>query len=126
MFPDQDETIAWVLEGDPAIRWQTLRDLQDQPASVWQAERQLVSTTGWGCQLLDEQDGDGTWGGGLYGPKWTSTTYTLLLLRHFGIDPSNHQAQRGVGLIWDGARYFDGGLTSAASVDAPEACVTSM
>lgn len=126
MFPDEAETVAWLLEGDPAIRWQTLRDLQDQPASVYEPERQLVSTAGWGRRLLDEQSGDGTWGGGLYSPKWTSTTYTLLLLGHCGLDPSNAQARKGVELVWDGARYFDGGLTCAASVDAPEACVTSM
>jgi hypothetical protein len=119
-------TIAWLLDGDPAIRWQVKRDLIDTPAQDVQAERALVSTTGWGRQLLDRQDPEGTWAGGLYSPKWTSTTYTLLLLRHCGLDPGNDRAREGVALIWEGARYFDGGLTPAVSVDAPEACATSL
>ena len=123
---DDDGIVDWLLTGDPAICWQTRRDLLDQPATVYESERQQVSTTGWGRRLLDQQDPDGTWGGDLYGGKWTSTTYTLLLLFRCGLDPGNQQAQRGVELIWDGARYFDGGLTPAASVDAPEACVTSL
>lgn len=121
-----EETIAWLLQGDPAIRWQTKRDLLDAPAAEVESERALVATTGWGRELLDVQDPSGTWAGGLYGPKWTSTTYTLLLLRHCGLAPGHPAARRAVEQIWDGARYFDGGLTSAASVDAPEACVTSL
>jgi hypothetical protein len=118
--------LDWLLDGDPAIRWQTKRDLLDAPPDVYNAERAVVATTGWGAQLLERQDRSGTWAGGLYGPKWTSTTYTLLLLRHCGLIPGHPAALRGVELIWDGARYFDGGLTPAVSIDAPEACVTSM
>ena len=122
----QQQTIRWLLDSDPAIRWQVMRDLLDSPAEDVEAERAMVSTTGWGRQLLDRQDPEGSWAGGLYSPKWTSTTYTLLLLRHCGLDPTDEQAQRGVTLIWEGARYFDGGLTPAVSVDAPEACATSL
>lgn len=118
--------VAWLLEGDRAIRWQTLRDITEAPADVIDSERLLVTTTGWGAKLLSLQDPDGTWGGGLYGPKWTSTTYTLLLLRRLGLDPTEPRATLGVERIWDGARYFDGGLTPAVSIDAPEACATSM
>ena len=125
-FPDDGDVVEWLLAGDPAIRWQTLRDLLDQPAERCEAERALVSTTGWDRRLLDHQDRDGTWGGGLYSPKWISTTYTLLLLGRCGLDRAEPRAQRGVQLIWDGARYFDGGLTPAVSIDAPEACATSM
>ncbi len=121
-----EETLEWLLAGDPAIRWQTMRDLLDSPGSQVQHERSLVATTGWGHELLNHQDPAGTWAGGLYSPKWTSTTYTLLLLRHCGLAPGHPAALRGVELIWDGARYFDGGLTPATSIDAPEACVTSI
>ena len=120
------ETLEWLLAGDPAIRWQTKRDLLDAAGDEVDAERARVATTGWGRMLLGHQDPAGTWGGGLYSPKWTSTTYTLLLLRHCGLARTNPAALRGVELIWDGARYFDGGLTCAASIDAPEACVTSI
>ena len=124
--PDDGAVIDWLLAGDPAIAWQARRDLLDQPAEVYDRERAKVSTTGWGRRLLDHQDADGTWGGGLYSPKWISTTYTLLLLRRCGLHPTDTRAQRAVGLVWDGARYFHGGLTPAASIDAPEACATSM
>lgn len=79
--------IEWLLEGDPAIRWQTLRDLTDASQTETVAERIKVSTEGWGARLLALQSDDGHWGGGIYSPKWISTTYTLILLRRFGIDP---------------------------------------
>jgi hypothetical protein len=118
--------VEWLLGGDAAIRWQTRRDLLDQPEEVYAHDRAAVSTTGWGRRLLDLQSPDGTWGGGLYGPKWTSTAYTLLLLRRCGLEPTDARARRGVEQLWDGARYFDGALTTAATIDLPEACITSM
>ncbi len=118
--------VGWLLEGDPAIRWQVMRDLLDAPAAEVAAERARVAATGWGGELLARQDRAGTWAGGLYGPKWTSTAYTLLLLRRCGLPAATPDARRGVELLWEGARYFDGGLTPARSIDAPEACVTSM
>jgi len=121
-----EPALTWLLEGDPAIRWQTMRDLLDAPAEDVAAERALVEEVGWGKDLLDRQDPAGTWGGGLYGPKWTSTTYTLLLLRRCGLAPHTSAALRGVELLWEGATYTGGGLTCARSIDAPEACVTSM
>ncbi len=126
MEPVSKRVLDWLLDGDPAIRWQTKRDLLDAPEEEIDAERALVETNGWGAHLLARQDPSGTWAAGLYGPKWTSTTYTLLLLRHCGLAPGHPAASRGVERIWDGARYFDGGLTSAITIDAPEACVTSM
>jgi hypothetical protein len=86
----------WLLDSDPSIRWQVMRHLLDEPADVVAAERARVATEGWGKRLLDLQTDDGQWGGGDYSPKWTSTTYTLLLLRHLGIDPATPQAQRAV------------------------------
>lgn len=124
--PPTEGTVRWLLAGDAAIRWQTKRDLLDAPPEEVEAERRRVATTGWGRSLLDRQDPSGRWAGGLYSPKWTSTAYTLLLLRHCGLIPGHPAALRGVAQIWDGARYFDGGLTAAVSVDAPEACITSM
>lgn len=101
-------------------------DIAGRASPVYADDRAAVSTTGWGHRLLAEQSPDGTWGGGLYSPKWTSTTYTLLLLRSCGLDPVDPRARRGVARLWDGARYFDGGLTAAVIVDPPEACITSM
>ena len=121
----------WLKGGDAAIRWQTLQDLLDGSPEAVRLERVRVADSGWGQRLLQYQGSDGRWAGGkhgrgLYGPKWTSTAYTLLLLRRLGLQPGHPQAMEGVKLLWDHARYVDGGLTPAITIDAPEACVTSM
>jgi hypothetical protein len=97
-----DHTIEWLMEGDPAIRWQTLRDLLDAPKSKWQAERKKVATEGWGARLLSLQDNKGVWGGGLYAPKWISSTYTLLQLRDLGLPPQVPAAHAGTRVLLDG------------------------
>jgi hypothetical protein len=97
-----DTTIEWLMQGDPAIRWQTMSDLLDAPAEQWQTEQARTLQEGWGAQLLSRQDADGRWGGGLYSPKWTSTTYTLLMLRSIGIPRDCQAAQQGAHLVMNG------------------------
>lgn len=106
----KNAVIQWLLEGDPAIRWQTQRDLLDWTPRRYTADRKRVATEGWGARLLKKQDEAGTWGGGLYSPKWISTTYTLLLLRHLGLPPENTAARRGCALLIDRGFYYDGGI----------------
>ncbi|MGB7462366.1 MAG: hypothetical protein WBW14_05680, partial [Candidatus Acidiferrum sp.] len=85
--------IQWLLEGDPSIRWQVLRDLLGSSKSAVERERCKDARIGWGARLLAKQSAAGTWArggssdGGLYSPKWISTTYTMLLLRDFGLPP---------------------------------------
>lgn len=93
------ESIAWLMGGDPAIRWRTLRDLEDAPSERWQAERRLTLAEGWGARLLGLQSADGSWGGGIYSPKWTSTTYTLLTLIDIGIPPDHPPARAAAELV---------------------------
>jgi hypothetical protein len=107
--------IDWLAGGDPAIRWQVLRDLTDAPADEVAAERAKVAREGLGAQLLAAQSSDGRWGGGAYFPEWTSTTPTLQLLRHFGADPADDDVRRAVGLVRANTRwehedepYFEG------------------
>jgi hypothetical protein len=127
-----DEVIQWLLEGDPAIRWQTLRDLCDAPPEEVADERHRVATEGWGARLLAEQAPDGSWGGGLYTPKWTSTFYTLLLLRDLGLAPNNSQARRAAQLLLaEGFCESDGGLSYGGKGPAgrsahSETCITGM
>ena len=64
--------VDWLLDGDPAIRWQTLRDLVDAPAEVVKSERARVATEGWGARLLTLQDADGLWAGGALFPSRSS------------------------------------------------------
>jgi hypothetical protein len=105
-----DKVIDWLLEGDPAIRWQVMRDLQDRPRKDWEPERAKVASEGWGAALLAEQAPDGSWGGGLYGPKWTSTFYTLFQLTAFGLPRGNPQASAAATLLFEKGLCADGGL----------------
>ncbi|GAB2880402.1 hypothetical protein [Nocardioides pacificus] len=120
------DTVAWLLEGDPAVRWQVHRDLLGAPAAQVTAGRGLVATRGWGARLLAAQGPDGRWAGALYSPKWTSTTYTLLLLDRLGLERRHPQALTGCRVLWDAARWWGGGLNLAKTVREPETCITAM
>jgi hypothetical protein len=108
--------VDWLLESDPAIRWQVLRDLTDAPADEVATERSRIAREGWGAQLLAAQDADGRWSGGTFFPEWISTEATLHLLYVFGLDPASDEARRAIAPIheaarWDydpSMRYFDG------------------
>jgi hypothetical protein len=90
--PDRARTIDWLLEGDPAIRWQVMRDLIRSPESEWRHEQERVATEGWGARLLTHRDDEGRWTPRLYGKKWISTTYTMVLLRRMGLPRSDPRA----------------------------------
>jgi hypothetical protein len=130
-----DQTIQWLLEGDPAVRWQTLRDLVGAEKSTVDRERSAVAREGWGARLLANQDPEGTWAGGqssdggLYSPKWTSTTYTMLLLRDFGMPAGIPQAKKACTLLLDKGLQRDGGInygTWAKWQGKSETCITGM
>jgi hypothetical protein len=118
--------LQWLMQGDPSIRWQVQRDLLDAPLQVYEGERQNIAKHGWGCRILALQDPDGRWGGGLYGPKWVSTTYTLLTLRMLGLPAGNPQAMKGCELMLARGLYHDGGINWFASLKHSETCVTGM
>ncbi len=118
---------GWLLEGDPAIRWQTLADLCGADAQTVARERARVAEKGWGASLLALQDPGGTWAGGLYTPKWTSTTYTLLLLRSLGLPAGNEQALAGCRLLLGAGLFRDGGINLwRKTYKNSETCVTGM
>jgi hypothetical protein len=121
-----EEVIQWFLEGDPAVRWQMLRDLTDANEIMIARERAKIDKEGWGAKLLAYQEDSGLWADGLYSPKWTSTTYTMLLLRRLGLDPENAQAQKGCQVLLDEGFYRDGGINYFASFKYSETCVTGM
>ncbi len=119
------DVIDWLLDGDPAVRWQVLRDLQDTPTAEVADERSRVEHEGWGARLLGLQDSEGLWDGGACfpadyrggepGQPWTATMHTLQTLQIFGLDPTSESARRAIKLVaengrWehDGQHYFDG------------------
>lgn len=95
--------LDWLLDSDPALRWQVERDLAGASEPTWAATRAQISAEGFGWQLLARQDADGQWAGGAYfpddydfrgpeaapdaGQPWTATTWTLNTLRDWGLDP---------------------------------------
>ena len=95
----------WLLDSDPAIRWQVMRDLTDAPADEVAAERARVAREGWGAQLLAAQDPDGRWSGGTFLPRWVGTADTLHLLYLFGVDPSSEEARRAIAPVHEAARW---------------------
>lgn len=93
--------IDWLLDSDPSIRWQVMRDLTGAPARQVAAERARVATEGLGARLLSAQADDGRWGGAAWNRGWNSTMHVLMLLRELGLDPASDPARRAVGLIRD-------------------------
>jgi hypothetical protein len=95
MRPDDYEPrpahIKWLLDSDPAIRWQVMRDLTGESSSAIAAERSRVATEGWGAELLARQSPDGSWPGG----QWDLVTlWSLVVLKDLGLDPASIQARR--------------------------------
>jgi len=95
------DVLSWLLDSDPSIRWQVMRDLTDRPADVVAAERARVATEGWGARLLALQAADGRWGSAAWSRGWDSTMHVLTLLREMGLDPRSAEARRAVGLVRD-------------------------
>jgi hypothetical protein len=97
----KSSVIRWLLDSDPSVRWQVMRDLIDAPADEVAAERAKVATQGAGARLLALQAPDGRWGGAAWNRGWNSTMHVLSLLREMGLDPASDQARRAVGLVRD-------------------------
>jgi hypothetical protein len=107
---------AWLLDSDPAIRWQVLRDLADAEPALVASERSRVATTGLAAELLRCQGANGSWqkeGA----PEWLPTLFSLLLLRSTGVDPEAPEvtsaiARLGAGFRWHeelgGKPFFEG------------------
>jgi hypothetical protein len=99
------QLVDWLMDSDPAIRWQAMRDLTDAPADDVAEERGRVAREGWGAQLLAAQDADGRWGGGTFFPRGTGTSDTLHLLYRFGPDPADETVQRAIAPVHEAARW---------------------
>jgi hypothetical protein len=113
--------IAWLLDSDPSLRWQVMRDLTRAPENEVVAARSRVETEGMGARLLAQQALDGRWGGAAWNRGWDSTLHVLMLLREMGLDPVSEGARRALTLVcervtWRGCgppqvhgnRFFEG------------------
>ncbi|HEY3072872.1 MAG TPA: hypothetical protein VGJ46_08640 [Candidatus Limnocylindrales bacterium] len=105
-----DATVVdWLLDSDPAIRWQVSRDLVDAPTEVVAAERARVATDGWGARLLALQGPEGTWAGAGLFPEYTSTCWSLMQLREFGLEPSADETRHAIALVREHGRWEHAG-----------------
>ena len=86
--------LKWLLDSDPAIRWQVMRDLTGEAPDAIAAERSRVATEGWGAQLIARQSPAGNWGGPKEDRGLLITLYTLVVLKDLGLDPASRQARK--------------------------------
>lgn len=112
---------AWLVDSDPALRWQVERDLLAEPPQVWETTRARTATEGFCARLLALQDPDGQWAGGAFfpadfdfdgpeaaegaGQPWTATTWSLNSLREWGLDVSVLRQRRTVELLAENSRW---------------------
>ena len=91
--------LKWLLDSDPAIRWQVMRDLTGEAPSAIAAERSRVATEGWGARLLALQSPAGNWGGPNEDRGLLMTLYTLVVLKDLGLDPASREARKMIGRV---------------------------
>ncbi len=118
-----DSVMQWLLDSDPSIRWQVMRDLIGAPVEEVAAERARVANEGVGARLLALQGADGSWAGAAWNRGWDSTMHVLTLLRELGLDPVSDEARRAVNLVRERVRWqgwdVDGTWRGSDFVGAP-------
>src|SRR5437763_13138998 len=115
--------VDWLLEADPAIRWQVMRDLREVPAEIVAAERSRVAVEGWGARLLELQRPDGQWGDGITTPFWWSNMYTLVFLRDLGADPASQRVRAAIDCVRENVTWGPGFGNSPFFEGEVEPCI---
>lgn len=116
-------TINWLLHGDPAIQFQTQRDLL---GSLDLNLQRKISEEGWGKQYLQKRRKDGHWGRSFYQPKWTSSHYTLLDLRNINIAPDQPEIQASIEMLTKNEKRQDGGISPSGTINKSDVCINGM
>ncbi len=120
---DEKQIIDWLLAGDVSIQYQVCRDLLDTDRPDL---RQRIATEGWGAQFLSRRNENGHWGRDFYQPKWISSHYTLLDLKHLSISPDIEAIHQTIALILEKRKSEDGGINPAKTIDQSDVCVNGM
>jgi hypothetical protein len=118
-----DTVVHWLLEGDVAIQYQVQRDLLD---SHIPALRERITSEGWGARFLRFRRDNGHWGRGFYQPKWRSTHYTVLDLKHLGFSPDHPKLMEFVDMILRDQKGEDGGVNPSKTIKQSDVCVNGM
>lgn len=117
------QLIPWLLQGDVSIQYQVYRDLLDTKRADLQAR---IATEGWGAAFLAKRGPHGHWGRKFYQPKWISSHYTLLDLRHLNISPDQPEARATIDMIVKEEKSEDGGVNPAETIAQSDVCVNGM
>src|SRR6201999_883165 len=96
--------LDWLLDSDPAIRWQVMRDLAVCTPQAIAAERSRVSEAGGGARILATQGSDGAWHRS-DAPDWLPTLFTMIFLRATGIDPADSRVVSAIRRLSEGFRW---------------------
>lgn len=96
--------IDWLLDSDPAVRWQVMRDLTDASAEAVAAERIRIPREGVGAEILACQGADGSWHRD-GAPVWLPTLFTMQLLRATGVDRAEPAVVSAVARLEAGFRW---------------------
>jgi len=120
------QTIAWLDDSDPVIRFRLHRDfLNSDPETVKQI-RASIATQGWGKAFLDHRNENKHWGLAYYLPKFTSTHYTLLSLRMIHYPQNDPRVLETVNMILDQNIGPGGGIAPNLKYPNDEVCITGM
>jgi hypothetical protein len=120
---DKDQLLQWLLGGDVAIEYQVNRDLLGQELPTLRAR---IATEGWGARFLQARKTNGHWGRGFYQPKWISSHYTLLDLKHLQLPPDHPTPIGTIALILQQNKAEDGGINPAKTVKNSDVCINGM
>lgn len=123
MIKINGEIIAWLLEADVSIQYQVQRDLLGVELPPF---RERIATEGWGAQFLRYRAENGHWGRSFYQPKWISTHYTLLDLKHLGFPPGHPHIAESISLILRENKGRDGGIDPSVTIGLSDVCVNGM
>lgn len=118
-----EEIIAWLIEGDISIKYQTYRDLLNVNKPVL---RKRIESEGWGLRFLKNRQPNGHWGRGFYQPKWISTHYTILDLKNLSISPKNKVIKETLNLIFKNEKGPDGGINPSPTIEQSDVCLNAM
>lgn len=119
----ETDCVSWLLQGDVAIQYQAHRDMLDADRPDLRAR---IAREGWGKQLLDRRNPDGSWGLEFYRPKWTSSHYTLVSLKSLAIAPDQPMIRESIGSILTGYKAMDGGIGCSRGDSNSDVCVNGM
>ena len=120
-----NNVIDWLLEGDVSIQYLTKKYLLNAGLDELQRLKKRIALEGWGRKFLDARNENGHWGVDFYLPKWISSHYTLLDLRHLEIEPVN-PIMETIGLILQQSKAPDGSITESKRKNSGDLCVNGM